>query len=90
MYTHQFHAMGCQIQVWIDNKEQDLATEQFQAVTELFATAEARLSRFRPDSELSWLNERPERWSAVSPELWLLLNGRTETNALSVGSDGSL
>ena len=85
MNTHQFCAMGCQIQIWLENADNELAQAHFQTVEALFATAEARLSRFRPDSELSWLNDQPERWVAVSPELWLLLH---RTLALARQTDG--
>jgi thiamine biosynthesis lipoprotein len=62
-----FFAMGCEIQVW--GESADLTP-----VAALFESAEQRFSRFRPDSELSQLNNQPDRWVSVSPEMWELLH----------------
>lgn len=76
--THQFRAMGSQVQLWLDANPR-LARLAFERVVSWFEEAEARLSRFRPQSELCYLNDRAEQWVTVSPLLW-----RVVTNALSL------
>lgn len=66
------------MQLWL-NADQDAARPAFERVVAWFEEAEARLSRFRPQSELCRLNNRPEAWVAVSPLLW-----RVVTTALSL------
>ena len=51
----------------------------------IFANAEARLSRFWPDSELSQLNAHAGRWQRVSPLLWAVLDTALEMAAATDG-----
>ena len=82
---HRFRAMGSTIVLWL---EADAATagRAFARVEELFATNEAALSRFRPESELSRLNQSAGRgFVPVSPLLWDVL---TDALALARITDG--
>lgn len=79
--TYQFRAMGSQIRLWLD-ADHHVARHAFEQVVAWFEEAEARLSRFRPDSELCWLNDRPAQWVTVSPLLWRVL-----TSALSLAQE---
>lgn len=65
--SHQFHAMGSQIALWLDSADLPQATAAFEEVEALFAANERALSRFRPDSELMRLNARSGQWVPVSP-----------------------
>ncbi len=76
--THTFRAMGSQITLWLETAEEVAARAAFQRIEMLFGANEQALSRFRPDSELSWLNGRCGQWTAVSPLLWTLLNKALE------------
>ncbi|MCA9898920.1 MAG: FAD:protein FMN transferase [Ardenticatenaceae bacterium] len=68
--SHQFHAMGSQIALWLDSADLPQATAAFEEVEALFAANERALSRFRPDSELMRLNARSGQWVPVSDLLW--------------------
>ena len=68
--SHQFHAMGSQIALWLDSADLPQATAAFEEVEALFAANERALSRFRPDSELMRLNARSGQWAPVSDLLW--------------------
>lgn len=67
--TCSFRAMGCTISLHLalEGGESDLP---FRQVRRLFEEVEQIASRFRPDSELSRLNSRPEQWVRLSPRLW--------------------
>jgi thiamine biosynthesis lipoprotein len=67
-----FRAMGSQINVWLD-AEEVAAEEAFADVKNLFDENEQALSRFLPDSELSYLNGRTGQWTTVSPLMWHML-----------------
>lgn len=73
-HTHHFRAMGSQMQLWLDCTDADVADRAFVKVVEHFAQAEALLSRFQSQSELSQLNQRPGQWTVVSPLLWAVLS----------------
>lgn len=66
---HHFHAMGCEIGLWLDAGERE-ARPAFARAEALFHRVEARLTRFDEQSELSYLNARPQRWVPVSDLLW--------------------
>jgi thiamine biosynthesis lipoprotein len=70
MALDEFHAMGTTVAVLLP--ERHVATG-LGAVEELFAQWEQTLSRFRPDSELSLLNQRAGEPVAVSPLLFHVL-----------------
>ena len=63
-YVTAFRAMGCQFQIWLET-EADGRSILRQAPAWVEAI-EARLSRFRQESELSQLNARSGRWVPVS------------------------
>jgi FAD:protein FMN transferase len=67
LYAIAFRAMGSQFNVWLETPDDGQAL--LQAVPDWVETIEARLSRFRPDSELSRLNARSGRWVEVSETL---------------------
>ena len=51
-----FRAMGCQMMAAVDKDGQETA-RQLEQVPLWFESWEQRLSRFRPDSELNWIND---------------------------------
>jgi thiamine biosynthesis lipoprotein len=65
----RFRAMGCELALWLAADEAGAAAP-LAAARAFVATAEARLSRFAPDSELSRLNARPGEPVRVSELLW--------------------
>ncbi len=64
-----FHAMGCEMQVIVDNENNEPA-DMLDQVPAWFEEWEQVLSRFRNDSELSQLNRRPNQPVHVSETLW--------------------
>jgi thiamine biosynthesis lipoprotein len=66
-YEIAFRAMGSQFNVWLETQA-DGATVLRQ-VPGWVEAIEARLTRFRPESELSRLNARSGRWVSVSDTL---------------------
>ena len=64
--------MGCQMLAILES-EHPQAAERLAQVPDWFEAWEQSLSRFRPDSELSRLNARPDEDVAVSEDLWQVL-----------------
>lgn len=69
LWESRFEAMGCTCKVAILGADHGLLAWAETRVR----TLESSWTRFRPDSELSWLNARRGRWNQVSPELLVLL-----------------
>lgn len=80
MVTHRFQAMGTRF-VFVVDAPAEAATRSFNDAERVVRRLEAKLSRFRPDSELSLLNRTGR--AAVSDDLRLLtqlaLDARAET-----------
>ncbi|MGD2079092.1 MAG: FAD:protein FMN transferase [Chloroflexota bacterium] len=83
--SRQFPAMGSQMAVWLETDSPAAALAAFDQVEALFADYERALSRFRPDSELSRLNERTGQWVVVSDLMWQVLTQALEMAAVSGG-----
>ncbi len=66
----EFHAMGCEISVWLETADSDTAAVALSKVRTLFEANEQALSRFRPDSELSQFNANSGKWVPVSDLFW--------------------
>jgi len=66
LVSHRFRAMGSDIHVLVPERR---APERADAVEALFEEWEAALSRFRPESELSRLNDRAGAPVRVGPIL---------------------
>jgi thiamine biosynthesis lipoprotein len=79
-----FRAMGCGIRAQIESIDPK-AEELLKRVPDWFETWEERLSRFRPQSELSRLNARPGEMVAVSPVLWEVIQASLEASRLTQG-----
>lgn len=62
-----FPAMGCQVMAVLDTPD-PLAIDALREVPWWFKAWEQRFSRFRPDSELSWVNRQAGEPVRVSPE----------------------
>ena len=65
IYTHEFRAMGCHMLAALDSATGRTA-EELDSVPEWFEQWEVVFSRFRPESELSRLNNAPEFSRPVS------------------------
>ncbi len=66
-YTLAFRAMGCQVNIWLEtDQDGQRILQDIPAQVEVY---EAVLSRFRPESELSQLNQRTGEWVEVSETL---------------------
>lgn len=66
-YTLAFRAMGCQVNIWLEtDQDGDRLLREVPAEVE---SIEAVLSRFRPESELSHLNQNIGEWVEVSETL---------------------
>jgi thiamine biosynthesis lipoprotein len=79
-----FRAMGSAIRAQIESDDPRVE-EHLKRVPEWFETWEARLSRFRPESELSRLNARAGEMVAVSPILWQVIRRSLEAAEISHG-----
>lgn len=83
---HEFHAMGCQMAVWLENEDTETAVSACQEAESLFHKAEQWMTRFSADSELSQLNQQAGQWILVSPEMWdicqLAVHLAEDTNGL--------
>src|SRR5581483_870949 len=66
----RFRAMGCEMAAWLVDVDSRAAARHLTTAPALVETVEARLSRFRPQSELSRLNARSGQTVAVSKLLW--------------------
>jgi thiamine biosynthesis lipoprotein len=85
-FEHSFRAMGTEVALWVWNNNEQRAKSALFGVERFFAQTESRLSRFRPDSELSRLN-RAAGWPfAASQVLFDLvasaLYWRQQTNGI--------
>jgi thiamine biosynthesis lipoprotein len=69
LVSSAFRCMTTEIELFIDVKDAPVAREALQAAQSFFEGVEARFSRFRPDSELSRLNNTPGKPVRVSPDL---------------------
>jgi thiamine biosynthesis lipoprotein len=69
MQRKEFRAMGCQMLAVLDSDEPHVA-EPLAETPRWFADWEQRLSRFRGDSELMWLNGHTGTLVQVSEVLW--------------------
>ncbi|MBN2502239.1 MAG: FAD:protein FMN transferase [Anaerolineales bacterium] len=72
MQQIEFYAMGCQMLVILES-EHPLAAKCLAEVPAWFEAWEQSLSRFRPDSELNYLNTHPGESVAVSEVMWQVL-----------------
>jgi len=83
---HVFRAMGTSITLITDSRTSEPAFRRAaRAVEALFSREEMRFSRFRPDSELSFVNARAGRWTKVSPGFAALLCHALEAAARTGG-----
>ena len=71
--TRSFQAMGCQMHLTVASTDLERATRALDMGQQVIAEVEARLSRFRPDSELCRLNAAGGGWQTVSPVLGTVL-----------------
>ena len=71
--SHNFYAMGSHMTVLLEMDDKGAAANVFAMVVDAFEQAEQRMSRFRPNSELSWLNAQAGNWAELSPLLWNVL-----------------
>jgi thiamine biosynthesis lipoprotein len=88
MSQTQFHAMGTTVTLLLP---QERHREGLAAVTALFSAWERTLSRFKPDSELSQLNQRAGQTVIVSERLFkVLLEALTAAQATNGTYDPTL
>lgn len=69
-----FQAMGCHMAVWLEMDDGPTADHLLCEAEAMFRRAERALSRFDQDSELSYLNSRPGRWTPLSDLLWSVIS----------------
>jgi thiamine biosynthesis lipoprotein len=82
MIEYPFYAMGSHIKVILDSEQEELLAEVEKAA-DWFEEWEDRLSRFRPESELSQVNRTAGRVVRVSQVFWDVLQASYEANRLS-------
>jgi len=83
-FSIQFKAMGCHMQAWLSVDSLDDA-QILNQVPVWFEEWEAALSRFRPTSELSQLNQQAGEWVSVSPLLYDLINDARQAADMTGG-----
>lgn len=85
-FTHRFQAMGTEVGLCLWHVNEPLAHQALHRTERFFAQTEARLSRFKSDSELSRLNRAAGRPFMVSSLLFKLvesaLNWRERTGGI--------
>ena len=79
-----FRAMGCAVRAQVESAD-PRASERLERVPAWFEAWEARLSRFRPQSELSRLNARAGELVGVSPILWQVVRDAIQAASFSDG-----
>ncbi len=84
MQRIEFRAMGCQMLAVVD-RETEPAGERLAQVPGWFEVWEQRLSRFRPDSELSRANDLAGTPVALSPVLWEVCLAALDAARLTAG-----
>ncbi len=72
-YDHHFHAMGTTVSAWLWMENAEQARAALLRVQAFFARAEARFSRFRPQSELCAMNRSAGRPFAASAPMFALV-----------------
>jgi thiamine biosynthesis lipoprotein len=81
-----FSAMNCDMAAWVLAVDRSAACEHLEAVRQFMSMVEARLSRFRSESELCQLNARPGEAVPVSALMWEVtvcaLRGAEDTGGL--------
>lgn len=88
LYTRHFRAMGCEVEVRLEmdparhTTSGDALLQQVQTDLEIMETT---LSRFRPTSELSLLNQHSGAWVQVSPMLFDLMRSARQAAVLTDG-----
>lgn len=80
----EFPAMGCTIRAEVASTEPDALAELAQ-VAEWFEAWEARLSRFRPESELSHINASAGTPVGLSPVMWEVIQASLQAARTSQG-----
>lgn len=80
-----FRAMNCEMAAWVVTPDEAAATAGLEHVRAFMAEVEARLSRFRSDSELSYVNARAGQSVRVSPLFWEVLTAALAAAAESGG-----
>lgn len=81
-YVH-FKAMGCHVTVQFASDSGD--SEPVARIATQVEAIEDRLSRFRPDSELMWLNAQAGQWVAVSEVLFSAIHAAKHAARLTDG-----
>lgn len=69
-HTQKFRAMGCQMTIWLEQADADLAATLLASAETQIHQIERSLTRFDETSELSQLNARSGQWLPVSGVLW--------------------
>jgi len=82
LHRLEFHAMGCDMLAAI---EYEIAPKILSHVPEWFEEWEQSLSRFRYDSELTWLNQIHEQPVSVSETLWDVFQTARKAEQLTDG-----
>lgn len=80
-----FRAMNCEMAAWVVTPDKAAAVAGLEYVRTLMAEVEARLSRFRSDSELSYVNAHAGQSVRVSPLFWEVLTAALAAAAESGG-----
>ena len=73
LHSSSFRCMTTEIELFLRTEQAGVAAGALAAVEQFFFDVEARLSRFRDDSELTRLNRSAGRPAPVSPELYELV-----------------
>ncbi len=84
IYQHEFRAMGCHMLAALDSASFEPAQE-LEKVADWFEQWEAVLSRFRPESELSRLNNAPEISHPVSETMLSVFQAAVQAERESRG-----
>jgi FAD:protein FMN transferase len=84
IYKTEFRAMGCRMLAALDSPTIG-ALQWLESVPKWFEQWETVLSRFRPESELSQLNNSPGHSQTVSETLWSVFEAAIEAERASGG-----
>lgn len=83
LYHLTFRAMGCQVSLQLETGEDGAA--HLAAAQHQIEVIEACLTRFRPDSELMWVNAQAGRWTKVSPIMFEVIRAAKHAAVITDG-----